>query len=175
MSTRAAATLGVLLGLASILPACGNGGAASAGGDAGASAASTARTAPGKTSRAKRRVSLAAKRCRRQLGDLLDSIESLANTLAVGLDYDDYLATVNRVRAAYDEVPAERLSLACLGRVAGAAESALNSHIEAVNLWGDCLATSSCKTESVEPRLQRKWEAASERLAEARRGLRGLA
>lgn len=120
------------------------------------------------------RVSLAARQCRRSLGELLDSIESLANTLAVGLSYEDYLDSVNRVRATYAAVPADSLSLPCLGLAAGPAEGALNLYIDAVNIWGDCLATPSCDPGSVEPKLQRKWEAAGDLISSAQSGLRDL-
>jgi hypothetical protein len=43
-----------------------------------------------------------------------------------------------------------------------------------VNIWGDCLATSSCEVGSVEPKLQRRWDTASDLLATAAKGLREL-
>ena len=124
--------------------------------------------------RAKPKVPRAARRCGRLLGDFLDSMESLNNTLAVGLDYEGYLAAVNRVRATYARIEAERLPLACLARVAGPAERSLNFYIDAANTWGNCLATSACDSEAVEPKLQRKWEEASDLLSEAQSGLRDL-
>jgi hypothetical protein len=120
------------------------------------------------------RPPVAARRCRRELVDLLDAIESLSNTLAVGLAYEQYLHSVNGVRASYANVAAERLGIVCLSRVAAPAEDALNIYIGAANGWGDCLATVACDSGSIEPKLQREWEAAADQLARARAGLRGL-
>jgi hypothetical protein len=153
-----------LLSLALILPGCGDDGTAAAG--SGKVSTNVTRT--------KASPSAAAKRCGAQLGDLLDSLESLGNTLAVGLDYEQYLGSVNGVRVSYAGVAADRLGIVCLSRVAAPAEGALNVYIDAANEWGNCLAASSCDPESIEPRLQREWERASEKLARAQGGLRDL-
>jgi hypothetical protein len=165
----AAIALGVLLSMALLLPGCGDEGTATAGGGTAIAKLRTAASDP-----AEPRVSLAARRCRRSLGELLDSLESLANTLAVGLSYEDYLDSVNRVRTTYARIPAESPAIACLGRVAGPAEGALNLYIDAVNAWGDCLATPSCDLGSVEPKLQRQWEEAGDLISSAQNGLRDL-
>lgn len=112
------------------------------------------------------------RRCRRSLGDFLDALESLQNSVAVGVSYEGYLAAVNHVRASYAAAGADHLPLLCLARVAGPAEAALNSYIEAANAWGECLAGSSCDSESVEPALQRQWRRAAGRIASAQDGLR---
>lgn len=101
-------------------------------------------------------------------------MESLNNTLAVGLGYDDYLGAVNHVRAAYAGVQADHLQIVCLGNVAGPAERALNVYIAAANTWGDCLATTSCDPESIEPELQHEWARASGLISSAQEGLRDL-
>jgi hypothetical protein len=177
------AATAALLSLALILPGCGDDGTATAGGGKeGTSAARTEALAPAATPSTARRgasaskpaTSAAAKRCGAQLADLLDSVESLGNTLAVGLDYEQYLGSVNRVRASYARIAADRLGIVCLSRVAAPAERALNIYIDAANEWGNCLATLSCDPESIEPKLQREWERASEKLARAQRGLRDL-
>lgn len=120
------------------------------------------------------RPAAAAKRCRRTLGEFLDSIESLANAVAVGLDYERYLGAVGGVRTTYASVDAERLGLVCLARVAGPAEASLNLYIDAANEWGGCLAESSCEFEAIEAQVQRRWQQASNRLAQARNGLRSV-
>jgi hypothetical protein len=169
MRAGPAATVGLLLTLALLIPACGEQGTA-----ATAEKAQTVHSKAKTPANARSRVSIAAKRCRAALGEFLDSMESLANTLAVGLDYQAYLSSVNRVRATYANVPTKSLSLPCLGLAAGPAEHALNFYIAAVNTWGNCLATPSCDPASVEPRLQRKWEAAGDLVSAAQQGLRGL-
>lgn len=161
MRSGPAATAGLLLALALIPVGCGEEQTTAAG-------AETARGKPAKPSDPK-----AARQCRRSLGEFLDAMESLNNTVAVGLSYDRYLSTVNRVRATYAGVDPDRLSIVCLARVASPAEQALNAYIAAANAWGECLATASCSPEEVEPELQRKWARASGLVAQAQSGLRG--
>ncbi len=173
------AATAALLSLALILPGCGEEGTATAGGGkehtgaAGTEASAPAATARGGASASRSRPA-AAKHCGAELGDFLDSIESLGNTLAVGLDYEQYVGSVNRVRASYASVAADRLGIVCLSRVAAPAERALNVYIDAANEWGNCLTRSSCDPDSVEPKLQREWEHASGQVAQARGGLRDL-
>ncbi len=100
-------------------------------------------------------------------------MDALREKLAVGLRYDAYLDDVKAARVAYDGVPVDRLGLGCLVAVGTPAERALNRYTAAANAWGDCLASASCDSESVEPRLQHEWALASERLSAAQKGLRG--
>lgn len=175
MRSAPIAAVCVLLSLAPILAGCGGDGTATAGGGEATTGERAATSAPRTaTGDASAHASSPARRCGRRLGDFLDATESLANTLAVGLDFEGYLRSVNRVRAVYAGVEAERLPLACLVRVATPAERALNTYIDAANAWGECLAAPPCDAESVEPELQREWEAAADLLAGARDGLRGL-
>lgn len=168
------AATAVLLSLVLVLSGCGDKGTATGGGKEDTSApAAKPNPAKGGVSASKPTRSAAAKRCGAELGDFLDSIESLGNTLAVGLDYEQYLDSVNRVRASYADVVADRLGIVCLSRVAAPTEAALNIYIEAANDWGDCLA-SSCDAESIEPKLQQEWARASDQLAQAQSGLRDL-
>jgi hypothetical protein len=164
-----------LLGLALILPGCGDEGTATAGEEKPTSRQATAPSAAKSgASGAKPGDRSVARQCGRILSDFLDSIESLENTLAVGLDYDSYLLAVNHVRSTYAELPADRLPIPCLALVGTPAENALNVYIDAANTWGNCLAGTSCKPELVEPKLQRRWGEASSHLTEARSGLRDL-
>jgi hypothetical protein len=100
-------------------------------------------------------------------------MDELRGRLAVGLSYGVYLHEVKAAQAAYDRVPADSLELGCLVKVGTPAERALNLYLAAVNTWGDCLTSPSCDSESVEPKLQRKWALASDRLSSAQQGLRG--
>jgi hypothetical protein len=103
---------------------------------------------------------------------LLGSMDALRDGLAVGLSYEQYLAGVRRARAIHSRIDVERLSLGCLTLAGAPSERALNRYIEGVNLWGDCLASSSCDVGSVEPKLQRRWDIASDLLSTAQEGLR---
>lgn len=158
MRSGPAAIAGLLLALALIFPACGE----------EESAATGAESAAERTARP-----IAWRQCRRSLGEFLDALESLNNTVAVGLDYEGYLSMVKRVRATYAEIDAERLPLLCLARAATPAEAALNAYIAAANTWGECLAV-TCDLTEVEPQLQRKWARASDLVGRAQTGLRAL-
>lgn len=100
------------------------------------------------------------RRCRRSLGDFLDALESLRNSVAVGVGYETYLAALDGVRGTYTAVDADALPLVCLAGVATPAEAALNAYVEAANEWGECLAGASCDSAAIEPRLQRSWRRA---------------
>jgi hypothetical protein len=160
MRPSLAATVGILLGLALILPGCGDQTAPAAGTGSGSARGSEADAPP--TTRT----------CRAQLHGLLGSMDELRGKLAVGLSYGAYLHEVKAVRAAYDAVPVDRLELDCLMKAGTPAERALNRYIAAANTWGDCLTRASCDSETVEPKLQRKWALASARLSSAQRSLR---
>ncbi len=155
------ATVGMLLGLALILSSCGRDGTSSAGKPTGAASAATEGRARPHATRS----------CRRQLHGFLAAMASLRDDLARGLSYDDYLGEVRRTRSVYSRIHATKLPAGCLIASAGPAERAFNLYIDAANSWGDCLATASCSTRSIEPRLQRKWALASRSLSLARRDL----
>lgn len=96
----------------------------------------------------------------RTLGDFLDALESLRNSVAVGVSYETYLAALDGVRGSYAAIDADALPLVCLASAATPAEAALNAYVEAANEWGDCLAGASCDPAAIEPRLQRSWRRA---------------
>lgn len=149
-----------MLGLALTLPGCG---------DQSSTAAGTgAATRPGVEVRAPATT----RTCRSQLHGLLGSMDDLRGKLAVGLSYGAYLHEVKTVQAAYDGVPLDRLGLSCLVKAGTPAERALNLYLAAANTWGECLTSASCDSEAVEPKLQRKWALASDRLSSAQKGLR---
>jgi hypothetical protein len=111
-------------------------------------------------------------RCGSQMRSLVASLDALRKQLAVGLNYEDYLSEVERLKAVYDEVPVERLAIGCLTTVGAPAERALNRYREAANTWGDCLTRASCDAGAVEPKLQRRWALAASLLSTAQEGLR---
>jgi hypothetical protein len=111
-------------------------------------------------------------RCRGQLRGFLGGLDGLRAQLAAGLSYEDYLREVRRLEAVHAELPVNRLGIGCLTAAGAPGERALNRYLEAANTWGECLATLSCDTEEVEPKLQRRWALASDLLSAAQRGLR---
>jgi hypothetical protein len=168
MRLSAAATVGILLSLALIFSSCGEDGTSAAG-----SPANTAST-DGETS-VSSRARPAGNTCRRQLRRFIGSMGALRDDLARGLSYEDYLPRVKTTRSVYARIRPVKLTAPCLLASAGASERAFNLYIEAANTWGDCLATTTCSTRSIEPALQRKWRLASHHLATAEEGLRVLA
>jgi hypothetical protein len=162
MRLSSTAAVGIVLGLALILSACGEDGTTAA--DRSASTAKTTSAPP--------QHPTAARRSCRQLRPFVGSMAGLRDDLARGLSYDDYLREVQRVRTVYARIDADKLSAGCLLAGGGPAERALNLYIDATNTWGDCLATVSCNTRTIEPRLQRKWALAARQITTAQRGLR---
>jgi len=162
MRLSSAATVGILLGLALMLSACGEDGSTAA--DRPASTVSTS-SVPTPTRPTPVRA------CR-QLRGFIGAMVGVRDKLARGLSYDDYLGEVQSVRSLYREIEAGKLALGCLLASGGPGERAFNLYIDAANAWGDCLATASCDTRSIEPRLQRKWALAAHQLTVAQRGLR---
>jgi hypothetical protein len=163
-----AAIVGALLGLALVLSACGDDRSAAAGEPTSPPAAGTsaASAAPPAKPAAPRGGA-----CRSQLRGFLAAMSALRERLARGSSYDQYLAAVRRLRGAYDGIEAARLPIGCLLASGGPGERAFNFYVDAANVWGDCLATVSCDTASIEPELQRKWALASAQLSRAQRGL----
>jgi hypothetical protein len=162
MRLSSAVTVSILLGLALILSACGEDGTTAAEKPASTTKPASAPPAHPTTVPAS---------CH-QLRPFVGSMVSLRDDLARGLSYDDYLREVQRVRSVYARIDAYKLTAGCLLAAAGPAERALNLYIDATNTWGDCLATVSCTTHSIEPKLQRRWALAARRLTSAQEGLR---
>src|ERR1700733_219659 len=156
---RRLSLLGCLLAGAGalLLPGCG-------GGDA-ATAESTATTRPEQQTRG---GALAGRPCPAQVGAFVESLDTLRHQLAIGLSYEQYAAKVKGLRGSYDELPVDRLTIACLTTTGTPAERAFDKYIDATNAWGECLADAACTTATIEPVLQRKWRLASDLLAEAR-------
>jgi hypothetical protein len=161
MRLSSAAIVGILLGLALTLGACGEDGTSAAG-----KPTSTASTSSAPTPKKVRTV-----RTCHQLRGFVGSMSGLRDKLARGLSYDDYLREVQSVRSLYSEIEADKLTVGCLLVSGGPAERAFNLYIDAANAWGDCLATVACNTRSIEPGLQRKWALAAQQLVVARQGL----
>ena len=139
-----------------LLAGCGEDGGATA----GSAAAAPAKPAAGGKERA-------AVGCPSQLGAFVDSLHTLRRQLAIGLSYEQYAAQMKELRRSYNQLPIDRLTIACLAAIGTPAEAAFNKYIDAANAWGECLADASCTAVAIEPVLQRKWRVASGSLFEA--------
>jgi hypothetical protein len=164
MRLRAAATLGLLLGIWLVFSSCGEN-RTSAAGNATGGVTTIADTKP-------RPKPVLHRSCQSQLGSFVEAMAALRRGLARGLNYGEYLHEVQSARRVYHGVRPDRLSVACLLSSGSHAEHALNLYIDAANSWGDCLSTAGCSTTSVEPKLQRSWALASEQLSKAQRASR---
>lgn len=102
--------------------------------------------------------------CQARLGNFLDRMNDLRQSLLAGLSYDEYVVRVRAVRDAYEAVPVDKLGVACVTGPAAAAEDAFNQYLRAANAWGECAATAGCAASEVEGKLQRRWKIASKHL-----------
>jgi hypothetical protein len=102
--------------------------------------------------------------CQERLGDFIDRMNDLRQSLLAGLSYDEYVVRVRAVRDAYEAVPVDKLGAACVTGPATKAEAAFNEYLRAANAWGECAATAGCAASEVEGKLQHRWKLASKSL-----------
>jgi len=105
------------------------------------------------------------------MGPLLDSLDALRGQLADGLNYGTYLQEVRQLKSSYQRIPVERLGPGCVIAVGAPTEQALNGYLAAANVWGGCLETAGCTSESIAPRLSVMWRAAARPVSIAFHGL----
>jgi hypothetical protein len=114
----------------------------------------------------------AAAQCEQQLTGLLTALEDLDSRLGgVGVDYEEYGQRVGDVSSAYDQTPIAELEAECLNQVGIHTEEAVNSYIEAGNVWNECFDDIDCTNESIESELQGHWAEATSSIEEANQGL----
>lgn len=159
-ATGAAIAAGALL-LA--LPGCGGDSSAEAGDQTVSTPTATKTPSPPDSSPGD-------KRCVEQVGDFLEVMDALRERLVAGLSYEEYVEEIDEIRARYDEVPVNRLAVACLVGSGTPGEKAFGKYIDAANSWGDCIDESGCDAPTVEPVLQKQWRVAAHFLDEANRG-----
>lgn len=109
--------------------------------------------------------------CVAQLDEFLKAMDTLRTNLVGGLAYGEYVAEVKKVIAAYDAIPADKITLGCVQAAGSAGERALNHYIAASNTWTECVEVPSCEAVTVEAPLQDEWRRASDYLSKAERGL----
>jgi hypothetical protein len=145
------------------LTACGGGGSSTQGGGP-----TGQRTVKAKESNPVAVRPPEAKGCDARLGNFLDRMDDLRQSLLAGLSYSEYVVRVRAIRDAYEAVPVDKLGAACVAGAAGDAEDAFNQYLRAANAWGECAATAGCAASEVEARLQHRWRLASKSLDAAR-------
>lgn len=102
--------------------------------------------------------------CQARLGNFIDRMNDLRQSLLAGLSYDEYVVRVRAIRDAYEAVPVDKLGATCVTGPAAAAEDAFNQYLRAANAWGECAATAGCAASEVEGKLQHRWKLASQSL-----------
>ena len=109
--------------------------------------------------------------CGDRLNALVAQLEHLRRSIAIGVSYEQYVAELETVRESYQRVPVGELGLACVSGPASSAERSFDGYLAAANTWGECVSEADCKTEVLEPKLQRKWRTAAGQLAAAQQAL----
>jgi hypothetical protein len=175
LASRAASRFvlaGCAVGLAALaiaLPGCGSDTPAKAGGASVSSA--EAGKEPKLLKPAASKAATVDKRCRGQLAGFIDTMDALRERLASGLSYEEYVGEISVVRASYDEVPVDQLTLPCLAGAGTPGERAFGAYIAAANAWGGCIEEAGCDAATIEPVLQKEWRRASRQLDRAQAGL----
>jgi hypothetical protein len=152
------ALLPVAVAMAVALSSCGGGGSSTQSGNAGETTVKSQETRQVATTDPK---SGSADACQERLGNFVDRMNDLRQSLLAGLSYDEYVLRVRAVRDAYEAVPVARLGAACVTGPAAKAEDAFNEYLRAANAWGECAATAASE---VEGKLQHRWKLASKSL-----------
>jgi hypothetical protein len=105
--------------------------------------------------------------CQVRLGNFLDRMDDLRQSLLAGLSYEEYVVRVRAIRDAYEAIPVDKLGTACVTGPAAKAEDAFNQYLRAANAWGECAATAGCAASEIEGNLQHRWKLASKSLEAA--------
>jgi hypothetical protein len=102
--------------------------------------------------------------CEARIGDFVDRMDDLRQSLLAGLSYAEYVVRVRAIRDAYEAIPVDKLGVDCLAGPAAKAEDAFNQYLRAANTWGKCAGTAGCAASEIEASLQRRWHFASKSL-----------
>lgn len=151
------AAIAVVLGLA----ACGGGGSSTGSTGVSGETITSQESKPVATKDPKAESTDA---CQARLGNFVDRMNDLRQSLLAGLSYDEYVVRVRAVRDAYEAVPVDKLGATCVTGPAAKAEDAFNQYLRAANAWGECAATAGCAASEVEAKLQHRWKLASKNL-----------
>jgi hypothetical protein len=148
--------------LALVLASCGSGSSTTSETTVSEESVKSKETAPATAKPVKRDTS--GEPCDARLGDFVDRMNDLRQSLLAGLSYDEYVVRVRAIRDAYEAVPVDKLGASCVSGPAAEAEDAFNQYLRAANAWGECAATAGCAASEVEGKLQRRWKQASTKL-----------
>jgi hypothetical protein len=69
---------------------------------------------------------------------MVRTLTAMEAEVQIGVDYDRYENLLVKVRTAYNRLPTNSVSIACLNAVGIPAEQAMNNFIRASNSWAGC-------------------------------------
>jgi hypothetical protein len=95
--------------------------------------------------------------CAIALQPLYDALTSVDGRLGVGMTYLDYSKAVGDANVAYQRINFAALDGTCVAAAGVPLENALNSYIEAYNVWNKCVQSTSCDQSANTTTLQGFW------------------
>lgn len=111
--------------------------------------------------------------CADELAGMIGALEELDGRLDVGLTKVDYGTRVGDISVESNRLDVDALTAQgadCLA-VAILLNEAFLEYIDANEIWGNCIQSTSCSTSSIEPTLQGHWATASDKIEQARKQL----
>jgi hypothetical protein len=84
------------------------------------------------------RGAAAATLCPSPYASMVKTLTAMEAQVQVGVNYSRYENLLVKVRTAYDRLPTNTASLACLNAVGIPSEQAMNNYIQASNSWNAC-------------------------------------
>lgn len=117
------------------------------------------------------------KSCRSQVDPFLNSLKTVNARLDVGITESTFSNLVGAASVSHDQIDVAAITDLVQGdclTAAASLETALNKYISAAGTWNHCLYEDDyCTTNSIDPKLQRDWAAATRLIDRAQRKLDG--
>ncbi len=114
------------------------------------------------------------KTCSKELGDFVNSLETLQSEVTIGLNYDQYSTEVTNLKVEFDQIETGSIGNDCNDNVSVPVEDAVNSYIDAYKTWNNCVESYFCTTDSIKFKVQSFWTDADVSIANAKDNLKGL-
>lgn len=135
----------------------------------------SARASAAKLQQARTDAAAKADKCQAAVEPLLDELQELESRLGVGMNFDKYSTRVSDLKVVYDDAALGDLKdLDCLQEVALPAEKAVQQYLRAYRVWQRCFEAIDCETDSVTPRVQKRWSKAAVYTTLAKSSIAGL-
>lgn len=109
--------------------------------------------------------------CNAALEGTASALTELDSRLAVGMSYDEYSTSAGDASVAYGAIDQSAVTGDCALRAGLYIEEALNTHIEASEIWRKCLNRLCNFNREINAEMQEKWLAASNKITKANQAL----